>query len=124
MAQSAESGHAATVKDRTATAEGGRGGHVAHLEGQIEVLRGQVAALEAADEHHRAELSAAVAEAAEARGTLRESQARLKERQQVIDDLRKRLDTVQAAQARAEQERSAVIEALGRRAKRRLAATG
>jgi chromosome segregation ATPase len=90
------------------------------LEGQIEVLRTQLAGFEAADEHHRAELVAARAEAAEAQATLRESQARLDDRLQLIADLRSQLEATRAALARAERERAAVIEALGWRAKRRL----
>jgi chromosome segregation ATPase len=119
-----ESSLSAAVEDRPGASDpGGRAAHIAHLEGQIEVLRGQLASLEAADEHHRGEFAAARAEAAEAQATLRETQARLAERQQTIDDLRHRLEAAQASQSRAEQERTAVIEALGRRAKRRLSGT-
>jgi chromosome segregation ATPase len=95
---------------------------IAHCEGQIEALHAQVAGLEAADEHHRAELASARAEAADAQAGLREAQGRLEERQRLVEDLRGRLEAAQAAQSRAEQERTAVIEALGRRAKRRLGA--
>jgi chromosome segregation ATPase len=99
---------------------GGRAAAIAHREGQIEMLRAQVAGLEAADEHHRAELAAAQAEAADAQAGVREAWARLEERQHLVESLRERLDAAQAAQSRAEQERTLVIESLGRRAKRRL----
>ncbi len=93
---------------------------IAYLEGQIDALRAQIASLEAADEHHRVELAAAHAGAAEAQAGLREARARLEERGHLVDDLRKRAEAAEAAQDRAERERAAVIEALGRRAKRRL----
>jgi chromosome segregation ATPase len=92
----------------------------AYLEGQVDALRAQLAALDAADEHHRAELAAALAAVAEAQTALREAQKRLSDRDQVIDDLRDRLQLAQSAQARAEQERTAIISALGWRVKRRL----
>jgi chromosome segregation ATPase len=112
MTQGAGSGLSSTgaVGDRTS----------AYLEGQLDVLRVQLASLEAADEHRRGELAAARAEAAEAQATLRESQARLEEHRHLIEDLRQRLAAAQATQTRAEQERAAVIEALGWRAKRRM----
>jgi chromosome segregation ATPase len=94
---------------------------VAYLEGQLDVLRAQLAGLEAADEHHRAELATAQAEAAEAQAIAREAQARLEECRQSSVDLRDRLKAAEAAQVRAEQERAAVIAALGWRAKRRMA---
>jgi chromosome segregation ATPase len=95
-------------------------GSTAYLEGQMDALRAQLAAFEAADEHHRAELSAALAGAAEAQTALREAQKRLADREQTIDELRNRLDLAQAAQVRAEQERTAIIGALGWRVKRKL----
>jgi chromosome segregation ATPase len=98
-----------------------KGTQIAYLEGQLDVLRTQLAGLEAADEHHRAELATARAEAAEAQAMARESQARLQDCRQLNADLRGQLESAQAAQARAEQERTAVIAALGWRAKRRLA---
>jgi chromosome segregation ATPase len=64
---------------------------IAHLEGQIEQLREQVAALEAADEHRRVELADAHAESAEARADAREAQARAEERRQLIEELRTQL---------------------------------
>ncbi|HEY1487947.1 MAG TPA: hypothetical protein VGF84_17710 [Micromonosporaceae bacterium] len=92
----------------------------AYAEGQADALRAQLAALEAADEHHRAELAAAVAEAAEAHAAVREIQKRMADRDHTIAELRRRLERAHAAQDRAEQERAAVIAALGRRARRRL----
>jgi chromosome segregation ATPase len=92
----------------------------AYLEGQMDALRAQLAAFEAADEHHRAELAAALAAAAEAQTALHEAQKRLSDREHTIEDLRDRLDLAQASQARAEQERTAIIAALGWRVKRRL----
>jgi predicted nucleic acid-binding Zn-ribbon protein len=103
---------------------GGRALAIAHCEGQIEMLRAQIAGLEATDEHHRVELEAARAEAADAQAGLREAQARLEERQHLVEDLRARLEAARTAQSRAEQERAVVIEALGRRAKRRLGGLG
>jgi chromosome segregation ATPase len=117
MTQRADSSPPVTA---VAADSAGRQKSIAYLEGQLDVLRTQFAGLEAADEHHRAELAAARADAAEAQATLREAQSRLEDRRQLIEDLRTRLDAAQSAQARAEQERTAVIEALGRRAKRRL----
>jgi predicted nucleic acid-binding Zn-ribbon protein len=69
-------------------------------------------------EHHRAELAAALTGVAEAQTALREAQKRLADREQPIDDLRDRLDVARAAQIRAEQERTAIIGALGWRVKR------
>lgn len=93
---------------------------IAYLEGQVDALRAQIASLEAADEHHRVELAAAHDAAAEAQAGLREARARLEERGHLVDDLRRRVEAAEAAQECAERERAAVIEALGRRAKRRL----
>jgi len=92
----------------------------AYLQGQVDELRAQLAALEAADEHHRSELAAALAGAAEARTSLQEAQKRLADRDATVGDLRKRCEAAQVAQARAEQERTAIIAALGWRVKRRL----
>lgn len=116
--------------DRTATGSVGEtpgtqesrldAARIAYLEGQVDVLRAQIASLEAADEHRRAELAATHDDAAEAQAGLREARARLEERGHLVDNLRRRVEAAEAAQDRAERERAAVIEALGRRAKRRL----
>ncbi len=52
---------------------------------------------------------------------VRESQARLEDCRHLSADLRNQLEAAQTAQARAEEERTAVIAVLGWRAKRRLA---
>jgi predicted RNase H-like nuclease (RuvC/YqgF family) len=71
----------------------------AHLEGQVETLQAQVAALEAADEHRRTELAAANAETAEAQAVAREAQARAEERGHLIDELRNKLSEAQRVEA-------------------------
>ena len=93
---------------------------VAVLQGRVQALEGQLAMLAAADEHRRAELQAALTEAAEARGAQREWQARLDDSRSLIAELRARLAVAEEALARAEEERAAVIAALGRRAKKEL----
>ncbi|MQA25666.1 MAG: hypothetical protein GEU94_09365 [Micromonosporaceae bacterium] len=93
---------------------------VAHMEGQVEAFRAQVATLEATDEHRRGELAVAQEEAADAQATARELRARLEERLHLVEELRDRLKTAKDDKARAEQERAAVIASLGWRAKRRL----
>ena len=54
------------------------------------------------------------------RSALQEAQKRLADRDAAVGELRKRCDAAQVAQARAEQERTAIIAALGWRVKRRL----
>lgn len=90
----------------------------AQLEGKVQALEGQLAMLQAADEHRRAELAASAAEAADARAAEREWQGRLDESRRMIADLRDRLAAAEAALERAEAERAAVITALGRKARR------
>lgn len=94
---------------------------IARLEGQVEILGSQRAQLEAADEHHRAELEAVRVELAEAQAGEREWQGRLEESRRMIAELRDRLGAAEAARVRAEEERQAVIAALGRKARRHLA---
>jgi chromosome segregation ATPase len=91
---------------------------IAHLEGQIEELREQVAALEAADEHRRVELAGAQAEMAEANATAREAQARADERRQLIKELRNQLEELRppAGSARSQDENDS---RMGWRARRR-----
>jgi chromosome segregation ATPase len=89
---------------------------IAHLEGQIEELREQVAALEAADEHRRVELADAHAETAEARSEAREAQARADERRQLIKELRGQIEELRPAGADRAQDEN---RALGWRARRR-----
>lgn len=69
----------------------------AHLEGQVEALRAQIAALEAADEHRRTELAGARDEVAEAEAAAREARARAEERRHLIDELREQLSDARAA---------------------------
>jgi chromosome segregation ATPase len=94
---------------------------VARLQGEITALRDQVVAAEVVAEHYRAELDAARREAAEAQAAQRADQARLEEIRRTVADLRKHTAEMEAALRRAEDERSAVIAALGRRARRHLA---
>ena len=93
---------------------------VARLQGEIAALRDQLAAAEAATDHHRVELDAARQEAAEAQAAQRADQARLEEIRRTVSDLRKRADEAEDARRRAENERAAVIAALGRKARRLL----
>lgn len=88
------------------------------LRGEVNVLRERLAAVDAAEEHHRVELDAARAEAAEAQAALREWQVKAEEWRRQLAETRRRLDDAEARCQRAEDERSAVIAALGRRARR------
>jgi len=96
---------------------------VARLQGEITALRDQLAAGEIVAEHLRAELDAARREAAEAQAAQRADQARLEEVRRTVADLRKQAADAEAALRRAEDERAAVIAALGRRARRQLTAS-
>lgn len=93
---------------------------VARLEGELKAREAQLAAMEATYEAQRAEVQAALAEAADARGALREGQTRVEEWRGLVAQMRARLEVAEQALARAENERSAVIAALGWRARRRL----
>ncbi|HEY8525812.1 MAG TPA: hypothetical protein VIL48_12645 [Acidimicrobiales bacterium] len=90
------------------------------LQGQVKVLEERLAAADAAEEHHRAELEAARSEAADARVALKEAQVRVEEWRRRVEDLERRLADAEKARRRAEEERSAVIAALGRRARKQL----
>ena len=94
---------------------------VLRLEGQVRALESERAMFHAADEQRRVELEAARAEAADARAAEREWQGRVEEIRRLVDELRARLATAEETRSRAEQERAAVIAALGRRGRRRLA---
>ncbi|MGH2604429.1 MAG: hypothetical protein ACRDJ9_34200 [Dehalococcoidia bacterium] len=83
-------------------AESGR--RVAFLEGQVHALELQLAAMAAADEHHRVELDAARAEAADARAAEREWQGRLEEHRRLSAEIRGRLETAEEKLRRAEEE--------------------
>ena len=93
---------------------------IATLEGELRAVQERLSAQDAADEHHRAELEVARAEAAEARAELRDAQARMDEWRRQIAEARERLDAADRRARVAEQERAAVIAALGRRARKQL----
>ena len=95
---------------------------VARLQGQIQVLEVRVGAQDAADEHHRAELDSARAEVADLRVALKESEVRVEEWRRLVGDLKERLADSERSRQPAEQERAAVIAALGRRARRQFEA--
>jgi chromosome segregation ATPase len=103
--------------DRAVLVELGR------LQGRVKLLEERLAAADAAEEHHRVEMEVARADAADARAEQREAQARADEWRRQVDELRRRLDEAEAPRQRAEDERSAVIAALGRRARRQLSPT-
>jgi hypothetical protein len=90
---------------------------VAHLEGHLEALQAQVAALEAADEHRRSELAEAHAEAADARAAAREAQGRAEERRHLIDELREQLEEARTARSGSKSDDGGKV--LGWRARRR-----
>jgi chromosome segregation ATPase len=93
---------------------------IARLQGEVAALREQHAATEIAEEHHRAELEAARLEVADARAAQLADQARLEELRRTVGDLRSRLEQAEETRTRAENERAAVIAALGRKARRSL----
>lgn len=90
------------------------------LQGQVKVLEERLAAADAAEEHHRVELDAARSEAADARAALKEAQVRVEEWRRRVEDMQSRLDAAEKARQRAEEERSAVIAVLGRKARKQL----
>ena len=92
---------------------------IAHLEGQLEELREQVATWEAADEHRRVELADARAEAAEARGAAREAQARAEERRHLVEELREQLEHLRSADGADQSHGKSDTRGLGWRARRR-----
>jgi chromosome segregation ATPase len=94
---------------------------VARLHGEIDALRERFSALDAADEHHRVELESARVDAAEARAELKVAQARLEEWRRQVAEARERQTLAERQRQRAEDERAAVIAALGRRARKHLA---
>jgi len=97
----------------------------ARLEGRIEELGAELAAMTATEAQLRVELEQARAQTAAAETALADSQrlagAREATLRQRVADLEERLGEAKATQARAEDERAAVIAALGRRARRKLA---
>jgi chromosome segregation ATPase len=93
------------------------------LEGQVKVLEERLAAADAAEEHHRAEMEVARSEAADAQVALKEAQVRMEEWRRRVDDMRRRLEDAEKARRQAEEERSAVIAVLGRKARKQLSLT-
>ena len=93
---------------------------VARLEGELRAVRDRMAALEAAEEHRRAEVEAAQLEAADARAAQRADQVRVEESRRLVAEFRTRFEQADEARVRAENERAAVIAALGRKARRLL----
>lgn len=95
---------------------------VAWLKGHVAALEERLAAQDAADEHHRAELETARAEAADLRVALKDAQVRAEEWRRRVADAEASVQAAEQARAQAEQERAAVIAALGRRARKHLGA--
>ena len=97
----------------------------ARLEGRIEALAAQLAAITATETQLRVELEQARTQTAVAETALADGQrltgAREAVLRQRVTDLEEHLGEAKASQKRAEDERAAVIAALGRRARRKLA---
>jgi chromosome segregation ATPase len=93
------------------------------LQGQVRVLEERLAAADAAEEHHRVELEAARSDATDARLALKEAQVRAEDWRRRVEDAERRLEEAEEARQRAEEERSAVIAALGRKARKQLSLT-
>lgn len=91
-----------------------------HLRSQLDVMLQHMAGLDSAEEQHRVELDQAKAEAAEAQAALREWQAKAEEWRRQLKETKHRLDAAEARYRRAEEDRSAVIAALGRKGRRLL----
>src|SRR5579859_6330042 len=95
---------------------------LAHREGELQATRAQLAALEATEAQLRVELEMARVEAATAQGSLGHLQRQGDEQQKSlrsrIAELEEQRNDAVDARRRAEQERAAVIAALGRRARR------
>ncbi|MHB1710449.1 MAG: hypothetical protein ACYCV7_03470 [Acidimicrobiales bacterium] len=98
----------------------------ARLQGEVESTRVQVASLEAAVEQLRSELAASREDALLARSDLGHMQRRADDRVRTAEHraelLQAELDEERSRCRAAVEERSAVIAALGRRARRRLGA--
>lgn len=93
---------------------------VARLRGQMEALQERLAAQDAADEHHRVELETARSVAADALAQLKEAQVRVEEWRRRVDEAGERQALAERQRDQAEQERAAVIAALGRRSRKHL----
>lgn len=96
---------------------------VSRLSGQIEVLRERLSAQDAADEHHRVELETARSETADALAHLKEAQVRVEEWRRRVSEAEDRFALADRQREQAEQERAAVIAAMGRRARKLLGST-
>lgn len=100
---------------------------VARLQGELESTRVQIASLEAVVEQLRAELAATHEDASSARSDLAHFQRRADDRVRTAEHqaeaLRAELDEERSRCRVAEEERHAVIAALGRRGRRKLGAS-
>ena len=98
----------------------------ARLDGQLEAVSAQLAAMTANESQLRVELEAALAQAAAAEAAAAHTQQLARAREEAaahrIADLEEQLAEARRLQAQAEEERAAVIAALGRRARKRLTA--
>lgn len=97
---------------------------LAHTQGELEATRAQLAEAMAAEQHSRVELEAAKEDAVTCQTSLAHFQHQYEERlaskQRQIDGLEADLAEARRLQRQAEQERAAVIAALGRRARKQL----
>lgn len=95
---------------------------LAHREGELQATQAQLAALEATEGQLRVELEMARVEAATSQDSLARLQRYADEQQKSlrgrIADLEEQRDEALQSRRQAEQERAAVIAALGRRARR------
>lgn len=102
--------------------------HAARLEGELAAVRDQLAAAVATEEQLRHELDTYRADAAAARAELADVQhqtnLRVRFAEQQVEELRERLDEAKRLVREAEEQRAAVIAAMGRRARRGLVQTG
>jgi hypothetical protein len=99
---------------------------LAHLEGELEATRQQVAGMSATEAQLRLELERVQVEAATAQTSLSHAQRLADEQTKVLKarvaDLEEERAGLRRSRDQAEQERAAVIAALGRRARRRVEA--
>jgi predicted nucleic acid-binding Zn-ribbon protein len=112
-------------KDRAAPAvldgqEGKVLDELGQLRGRLDDICQRMAALEMAEDQHQVELDTAKAEAAEFQAALREWQAKAEEWRRQLKETKHRLDAAEARCRRADEDRSAVIAALGRKGRRLL----
>ena len=97
---------------------------LAHTQGELEATRAQLAGLMAAEEQWRVELEAAKEDAASCRSSLihlqQQHEERLESTRRQITKLEDDLAEARRLQSQAEQERTAVIAVLGRRARKQI----